>query len=240
MLFRVLMLCFISATFCWGQPPKVVTIFPFHFASADPSEKQAIEELNEFFYDLFAGQLVSSDYFEVVDRQHMKDLLGEVALQQSGLTEQVIQLGKMKGAELAIFGTVTKVGSQTFLTMKIIDISTAVIIKAAKQKGSLNKPDELALEAGYDFMQGLSQALYQRYGVSAINPGASAKAGLKEFFKGRDLFQQARIADDSGDHKKMKKFRDEGEKCLEKAYQFKELQPAIDRYREEVLSNFPW
>lgn len=239
MLFRILIYLFTSAALCWGQPQKVVTIFPFHFASSNPSEKQAIEELNAFFYDLFAGQLASTDYFEVVDRQHMKELLGEVALQQSGLTEQVIELGKMKGAELAIFGTVTKVGSQTFLTMKIIDIATAVIIKALKQKGSLNKPDELALEAGYEFMQGLSQVLYQRYGVSAVNPDASAKAGLKEFFKGRDFIQQALVAHDSGDRKNMKKFKEEGEKCLEKAYQFKELQAAIDRYREEVFSDLP-
>lgn len=239
MLFRSMMLCFMLTALCGAQPQKVVTIFPFHFASTNPSEKQTIEELNAFFYDLFAGQLASTDYFEVVDRQHMQELLGEVALQQSGLTEQVIELGKMKGAELAIFGTVTKVGSQTFLTMKIVDIATAVIIKAIKQKGSLNKPDELALEAGYDFMQGLSQALYQRYGVSSINPDASAKAGLKEFLKGRDLIQQAVIANDSGDRKNMKKFKEEGEKCLEKAYQFKELQPAIERYREEVLANLP-
>ena len=113
---------------------KVVAIFPFHFASTDLAEKEAIQELNGLFYDLFAGQLVSTDFFEVVDRQHIAEMMEEVKLQLSGLTAgEVVQLGKAKGAELAIFGAVTKVGKQTFLTMKIIDIETTVIIKAIKQ-----------------------------------------------------------------------------------------------------------
>lgn len=236
MLLRFIPLLILLINFCFAQNAKVVTIFPFHFASTDLSEKAALEELNGFFYDLFAGQLASTDYFEVVDRQNMEALLGEVALQQSGLTEQVIQLGKVKGAELAIFGTVTNVANQTFLTMKIIDISTTVIIKAIKQKGSLKKPDELALEAGYTFMQGLSRSLQQRYGIAMLVPGDASKEGLKHFLKARDLIQQAVIAGEGGDEKKQKKFRAEGEKFLEKAYQSEDLRPVIDHYRETVLS----
>ena len=35
---------------------KTAAIFPFHFASIDPEERQVISGLNELLYDLFAGQ----------------------------------------------------------------------------------------------------------------------------------------------------------------------------------------
>ena len=214
---------------------KVVAIFPFHFASTDLAEKEVIQELNGLFYDLFAGQLVSTDYFEVVDRQHIAEMMEEVKLQLSGLTaEEVVQLGKAKGAELAIFGTVTKVGKQTFLTMKIIDIETTVIIKAIKQKGSLKKPDELALDAGYKFMKSLSRIMYERYKISSVPLKASSKKGLKDFLKGRDLMQQAIMAYENEDQKKMKKLRKEGKKRLEKAAKDRSLAPVVEYYLEEI------
>ncbi len=236
MYFRMLIITLVALQFGFGQTKKVVTIFPFHFASTDLEEKEAIEELNGFFYDLFAGQLASTDYFEVVDRQNMKALMSEVALQQSGLTEQILELGKVTGAQLAIFGTVTRVFKQTFLTMKIIDIETSVILKAIKQKGSLKEPDELALEAGYKFMRGLSRILYQRYNIKAGNVASSSKDGLKDFLKGRDLIQQAIIAYDAGDEGKMKNLKEDGQKYLERAAEHEGLQPVVQKYREDVVS----
>lgn len=213
---------------------KVVTIFPFHFASTNPQEKAALEELNNFFYDLFAGQLTSTDYFEVVDRQNMKALLEEVALQQSGLTQQVVQLGKMKGAQLAIFGTVTKIGKQTYLTMKIIDIETGVILKAIKQKGSLKKPDELATEAGFKFMNGLSKVLYQRYGIGVPTVSGAAKKGLRELLRARDSIQKAIVAAEADDTRNLKKWKKEAEKHLQKASRYPELSSQVRQYREAL------
>jgi len=213
---------------------KVVAIFPFHFASTNPAEKEAMQELNDFFYDLFAGQLASTDYFEVVDRQNMKALLEEVALQQSGLMQQVVQLGKMKGAQLAIFGTVTRIGKQTYLTMKIIDIETGVILKAIKQKGSLNKPDKLATEAGFKFMNGLSKVLAQRYGVDIPSVSGSARKGLTELLKAHDCIQKAIVAAEAEDSKNLKKWKKEAEKHLQKAQTYPEFASQVQAYREEL------
>ena len=145
---------------------KTAAIFPFHFASIDAEEQEIISGLNELFYDLLAGQFINTVFFEVVDRQHLATLLDEIKLQQSGLTQdQVIEIGKMKGAQLAIFGSVTKVFAQTFLTLKVIDIETTVILKAIKVKGSLKEPDVLALDAGNEFMIGLSEVLHDYFQV---------------------------------------------------------------------------
>jgi len=214
-----ILLLFLSSLYGQDLPEqKTVTIFPFHFASTNVEEKQAIAELNDLFYDLFAGQFVSSGYFQVVDRQHLQELLDEIKLQQSGLTQgKVIEIGHMQGAELAIFGTVTKVMHQTFLTMKIIDIETTLILKVIKAKGSLTKPDRLALEAGLDFMDGLSAVLVDRYGLEFDAASSVSRKGLENYLKGRDLTEQAVVADQDGNKTKSHKLIREAESKFLKA-----------------------
>lgn len=216
---------------------KVVAIFPFHFASTDHAQKEAIAELNGLFYDLFAGQFINTGYFEVVDRQNIQDLIGEISLQQTGLTEsQVVSMGKAKGAELAIFGTVTHVFKQTFLTLKIIDIETTVILKAIKAKGTLEEPDKLALDAGFAFMKGLSQVLYSRYKIGAARIENSSRKNLREFLKARDLIQQAIIAHQEGDSGKKDKHKKQAEKIFEELEKNDPLfKNAIAEFRENTM-----
>lgn len=223
---HVLVFCFFLCGILFSQfltaqelpEQKTATLFPFHFASTDVEEKKAISELNNLFYDLFAGQFVSTGYFRVVDRQHIRELIDEIKLQQSGLTQnEVIEIGKMQGAELAIFGTVTKVMHQTYLTMKIIDIETTLILKVIKAKGSLTKPDALALEAGLDFMDGLSSVLVERYGLGSKKLSNISKNGLQAYLKGRDSAEQALVAKQDGDEKKGKKLLQEAESHFQKA-----------------------
>ncbi|GAB4326871.1 MAG: hypothetical protein Kow0037_00060 [Calditrichia bacterium] len=232
---RVLPVLLLIVLNTFAAERKVVTIFPFHFATTNLQEKAALAELNNFFYDLFAGQLAATEYFEVVDRQNMQALLEEIALQQSGLTEkEVIRMGKMKGAQLAIFGTVTKIGKQTFLTMKIIDIETSVILRAIKQKGSLNNPDILATEAGLKFMNGLSHILQKRYQVVIPTVPPNAQKGLKELFKARDLIQQAIVLAENDQTKEKSKLLKNAEKHLQAAEKFPELKTIVENYREEI------
>ena len=58
-----------------NAPQKVVTIFPFHFASTDVAEKKTISELNGLFYDLFAGQFAIN---YVVNRMQLHSSTGYI------------------------------------------------------------------------------------------------------------------------------------------------------------------
>lgn len=233
----------ISVTFLWAQDSddivvksdtKYVAIFPFHFATTNLAEKEAISELNQLFSDLFAGQFAETDYFEVLERQNMESLLKEASLQASGLTaEQVVEMGKTKGAELAIFGSVTNVYKNTYLTLKIIDIESSIILKSIKAKGSLEKVDELAQETGFEFMKGLSLLLYERYGIGTGKMDGSLKDGIKYFMKARDLIQQAIIAKQDGKTSKMKKLKVKAEKYLEKAAAVNPGFQAVNKHYQE-------
>jgi TolB-like protein len=219
---------------------KTAAIFPFHFASIDPEERDVISGLNELLYDLFAGQLINTGYFEVVDRQHIAELLDEIKLQQAGLTQdQVIEIGKMKGAQLAVFGSVTKVFVQTFLTLKIIDIETTVILKAIKVKGSLKEPDVLALDAGSVFMKGLSEVLNDYYQIGEKEAQPVLKEGLKHFLEARDLTEQALLAKQQGDREKIVQLQNKAEGSFEKSIDLDPgLESAVKAYRARMVSLF--
>lgn len=237
----VLIILLITTSFCQNQQvsreneKKVVAIFPFHFAATDQAKKEMISQLNMLFYDLFAGQFTATDYFEVVDRQHIQEMLDEMNLQVSGVTQdQVIEMGQAKGAELAIFGSVTNIYKNTFLTLKIIDIETTVILKSIKARGTLEDPDVLAQEAGYKFMKGLSNLLYNRYRIGTGEIDDSSKKGIKFYLRGRDLIQQAIIAKNDDDRRKMKKLKKKGEKFLKKAASVNDqMQTIVADYQEE-------
>lgn len=215
---------------------KTVAIFPFHFASPDADERENMKQLNELFYDLFAGQLTSSGYFDIVDRQHIDDLMQEINFQQSGLTaNQVVDIGKARGAQIALFGTVTQVYKQTFLTLKIIDIETTLILKAVKVTGSLKKIDALALDAGYRFMNGLSAVLYDRYGIGAGEIEKASQEGIEQFFKARDLMRQALVARENGDQNKAHSLQEKAKQYLEKCISGNpELKSAVSIYLKRL------
>ncbi len=215
---------------------KNAAIFPFHFASTNIEEKQAISELDGLFYDLFAGQLISTDYFRIVDRRHISETLQEIKLQQSGLTDgEIVQAGKIIGAQLAIFGTVTKVGKETYLSLKIIDIETSLILRAVNIRGSLDRPDRLAMDAGSAFMEGLSRVLYEKYDIGTGQVTDDLRRGLKYFLDARDKVQQAILAQQSDRQSRADKLLDEAEKLLAAAAsQSAELETTVKLYRKKT------
>jgi TolB-like protein len=238
-----LLLTLMYNSFSSAQPTtdkKTAAIFPFHFASIDSEERETISGLNDLLYDLLAGQFINTGYFEVVDRQHISELLDEIKLQQAGLTQdQIIEIGRMKGAQLAVFGSVTKVYAQTFLTLKIIDIETSVILKAIKVKGSLKEPDVLALDAGLEFMKGLSEVLHDYYKIGEEEAEPSLKKGLKHFLEARDYTEQALLAKQEEDNEKMIQLQKKAEDSFKKSIKLDpSLESAVKVYQARMVSLF--
>lgn len=217
---------------------KMVAIFPFHFASTDADDVKMLESLNGLLYDLFAGQLTGTFNFSVVDRRHIASLYEEIKFQHNGINQnQVVEFGKTQGAELALFGTVTHVFRQTFLTLKIIDIESSIILKAIHVKGDLKHPDVLASEAGQQFMAGLNQVLSSRYSANSEFQYDISSKGIGYFFKARDYFNQAIIAKQNGNTEQFDKFKRNCEKYLESALkEDSKLKITIQNYRDRNLS----
>ncbi|MBD3288219.1 hypothetical protein GF337_05390 [candidate division KSB1 bacterium] len=95
--------------------------------------------------------------FEVYERLSMQKLLEEHEIGQSGLMDEetIARIGKMRGVQAIITGSVIKFGNIVSVTAKLIDTETAQIIDSADIKVSdinavSNQIDKLALELAHE------------------------------------------------------------------------------------------
>ena len=80
------------------------------FSVNDKVNDRNYRNLKDIIQENLITALVKSQSFTVVDRQQMEALLREQGLQQTGLISEqtAVQVGKMLGVQLAIFGSITK------------------------------------------------------------------------------------------------------------------------------------
>lgn len=95
----------------------------------------SITELGRFLAEEFSTSLAGiGKGFIVVDRIHLKTLLKEHNLSSTGLIDQntVRQLGKIAGVDVLVTGSLTPLGENVRINVKVLDIETAAIIEAAR------------------------------------------------------------------------------------------------------------
>jgi TolB-like protein len=76
--------------------------------------------------EIILDTLVKTHRFDVVERQQLEALLEEQALSLSGCTstECMVEVGQLAGADKALVGTVSQVGSIYTLTLRLADVTT--------------------------------------------------------------------------------------------------------------------
>ena len=97
--------------------------------------------------------LNKTDAFEVYERLSLHTLMEEHKLGMSGLMEEetIAEIGRIRGVQAIVTGSVIKFGDIISVTAKVIDVETAKIIKSSDIKvGNINaispEIDKLAWE----------------------------------------------------------------------------------------------
>jgi len=105
-------------------------------------------ELGKYLAEQFSDVMVNANTtFSIVDRGRLNYLLKEAGLDAKGLLDpnSVAKLGKLKGIDAIVIGTMTSVGENLNVNVKALNLETAVILASAK--GSLRRtPSIIALE----------------------------------------------------------------------------------------------
>jgi Ca2+-binding EF-hand superfamily protein len=72
----------------------------------------------------------------VVDRQNITKIVKEYEFQQSDLTDQstAVEIGKLSGADIIVIGSISYVGKQYYLNIKLISVETGEIIGSSIDK----------------------------------------------------------------------------------------------------------
>ena len=103
-----------------------------------------VTELGRFLAEEFSAALANAGKgFEVIDRVHLKSILKEHKLSESGLIDPATarKLGKIAGVGALVTGTITPFGERVRLSAKVLDTDSAKVICASR--GNIPKTDAI-------------------------------------------------------------------------------------------------
>ena len=105
--------------------------------------------------------LSSVEAVQVVERERMQDLVGEMQMQQSKLFDPktAVQLGKLVGAEYVVTGALMALDPKLRIDTRVIRVSTGEIVKTAKVLGDEKKFFDLQQKLSKELLDGLDVAL---------------------------------------------------------------------------------
>jgi hypothetical protein len=124
-----LLLTVIAFAAAWSQP-KVAVLDAIIPQNMDPSiQGPATEKLIE--------KLVQSNRFTVLDRANIESVLKEREFQVSGMVsdQDVVTAGKYLGADYVVVAKLSKVGDTNFISGKMINVKTGVIVSQTSAQG---------------------------------------------------------------------------------------------------------
>ncbi len=148
-----------------GKDPRYLRYALLPFKATDQETQK--KGLGLVVTDIVGTSLVRDHGFALVERSRLKAVLDEMALQQSGLTEDknAVELGKIANADVLIVGQIALLGDQYQVNAKLLDTATANVLGVADCK--LPNADLVALSSDAVVLRSKSDAAFR----SAVLPG---------------------------------------------------------------------
>lgn len=86
--------------------------------------------------DFIRTEMVSSEYFNILERANMEMILAEQKFQLSGCTSQecAVKMGKVLNVQLVLIGSLSKLLETYYITVSLVDVETGKVIKSIDQK----------------------------------------------------------------------------------------------------------
>lgn len=131
-----LILVFISVSVIYPQQPLNIAIIDLEGKNVPQTEASILT-------DKLRVELYKTGMFQIIERGEMNEILMEQGFQQTGCfsDECIVEVGKLIGVEQIIAGSIGKVGSIYFLSIRIIDITEGIIVKNVEEMvdGTINE-----------------------------------------------------------------------------------------------------
>ncbi len=88
-------------------------------------------DLGEAAAILINQNLVNIPNISVVERQKLKDIMKEIGLSQTGMTNDEIEVGNLLNVEFLIAGAVADLGNRFLLAVRFINVETGNVLQSA-------------------------------------------------------------------------------------------------------------
>jgi TolB-like protein len=141
-----------------------------------------VTELGRFLAEEFSVALASSGKgFELVDRTHLKTIIKEHKLVDTGIIDPTTakKLGQVAGVDALITGTITPLDNNIRILVKILDTTTAKVIGASKGNIVKTRAIEELLVKGIETVPALSSTTTNTPMTSL--PKVLAKAEIRRY-----------------------------------------------------------
>jgi WD40 repeat protein len=105
-----------------GDEQVVLAILPF-------DARGLSEEVPAIAVDVLSSQLANVSYLRLVERSRVEDIIDELSLQISGLTqEDGAELGKVLNADYVLLGSIGVLGTSHVFSARVLNVETAEVV----------------------------------------------------------------------------------------------------------------
>jgi hypothetical protein len=115
---------------------ETVAVLPLSWAGVDSESASAVTEYVQ-------SAIASSGTYKVTERREIQKVLREQSFQMAGVTDpqNAARAGQLLSVNKVVMGSITKLGEQYTLVLKIVDVSTGSVLKTVKKPGRIQIED---------------------------------------------------------------------------------------------------
>lgn len=119
----------LSAVSVLGSAPQRLAVFDLMGEEVDSLDAAAATRF-------LVTDIVKTGKFIVLDRANIERILGEQAFQRSGVTspDDAARLGRLLNVQKILLGSLLKLGGEYYLNVNVVDVETAAIVLAARER----------------------------------------------------------------------------------------------------------
>ncbi len=104
------------------------------------TENQILDDMQEFLSAKVAETLKEQGGYIIVERQKLLLALEELAIGSSSLASEAsrLQIGRMLGAELMVFGGFQQFGEQLRIDLRLIEVESGAVVRVAEHTATVS------------------------------------------------------------------------------------------------------
>lgn len=110
--------------------PMHIAVLPFEATEGMPEA----HGLGEAAAMLLNQVLLEKENITVIERQKLKEVLEEIGLSQTGLTQEEIKVGQLLNVDYLIAGAVADLGSRFLVAARLVEVQSGSILKSTSME----------------------------------------------------------------------------------------------------------
>lgn len=210
--------------------PGIKTIAIIDFDNNSIDDRERLDPLKQGLADLMIRQLNGATNLQIVEREQLNWLLGEIDLNQTGRMspETAVRIGKLMGAHSVMLGDYMYFNKRLSIGVRLVKVETSEILLTATENGKLDEFAQITGKLSEKFAEAVGSKLEPKV-LDANTPTNSLEA-MMAYADGLALYDAGNL---KGAYDKFSQALDHDPNYLKAQERFDALQPVIAKAARE-------